>query len=86
VAAAPEEGRANQALIEYLASVLAIPASQIDIMGGMVSERKLISLIGISPAEVEDKMRALVKATAKPKAAGKPAKKSARKKPGRKKG
>ena len=73
VAAVPEEGKANQALIEFLARVLGIPASQIDIMGGLTSERKLISLIGITPAEVERIMMDLTRAgKVKAKAAGVP--------------
>jgi uncharacterized protein (TIGR00251 family) len=73
VAAVPEEGKANQALIEFLARVLDIPASAIDIMGGLTSERKLISLIGITPAEVERVMMDLARAgKPKAKAAGAP--------------
>ena len=56
VAAAPEGGAANNALIGFLSSVLKIPANQIDIMGGFTSERKLISLVGVSPADVEATM------------------------------
>jgi len=73
VAAVPEEGKANQALIEFLARALGISASQIDIMGGLSSERKLISLIGITPAEVESVMKGLARAgKVKDKAAGVP--------------
>ena len=56
VAAAPDEGAANAALIAFLAEAFAIPASQIEIVVGQTSEKKLISLIGISPALVEDKV------------------------------
>ncbi len=74
VAAAPEEGKANQALIEFLSRALGIPVGQIDIMGGLSSERKLISLIGITPAEVETVMQGLARAgKVKDKAAGVPA-------------
>lgn len=62
VAAAPEEGKANQALIEFLSKALGIPMGQIDIMGGLSSERKLISLIGITPAEVDTVMQGLARA------------------------
>jgi hypothetical protein len=53
VAAVPEGGAANRALIEFLAKTLGIPASQVEIVAGHASERKLISLIGISPSAVE---------------------------------
>src|SRR5262245_148165 len=56
VAAAPEEGAANAALIAFLAEAFSIPASQIEIVVGQASEKKLISLVGISPALVEDKV------------------------------
>lgn len=53
VAAAPEEGAANRALIEFLADRLEIKPNQVEIVAGLSSERKLISLIGVSPAQVE---------------------------------
>lgn len=57
VAAVPEEGAANAALIEFLAERLEIRPSQVEIVAGLSSERKLISLIGVSPAEVEAALR-----------------------------
>src|SRR4051794_13505368 len=53
VAAAPVDGAANTALIEFLAQILKLPKSQIDIIAGETSEHKLISLIGISPEAVD---------------------------------
>jgi uncharacterized protein (TIGR00251 family) len=53
VAAPPVEGAANKALIEFLAKILDIPGKQIDIVAGASSERKLISLVGIGPDEVD---------------------------------
>lgn len=54
VAAAPEDGSANAALIAFLAEAFGIPANQIEIVVGQSSEKKLISLVGVSPAMVED--------------------------------
>ena len=71
VAAAPEAGAANEALVEFLSEKLGIPKNQIDIMGGLSSERKLISLIGISPAQVDTVMQGLAAETAKAKAKAK---------------
>ena len=71
VAAPAEEGRANDMLVAYLASALGIAPSEIDIVAGQTSERKLISLVGITPREVEAKMRALAEAARAAKAAGK---------------
>jgi hypothetical protein len=63
VAAPPVEGAANEALIAFLAEILSLPKSQIDIVGGQSSERKLISLIGITPARVDDIMTGLIRAS-----------------------
>ncbi len=53
LAAPPVDGAANEALIEFLSKALRVPARHIDIIAGQTSERKLISLVGISPAEVD---------------------------------
>jgi uncharacterized protein (TIGR00251 family) len=53
VAAPPVDGAANKALVEFLAKVLDLPARQIDIIAGESAERKLISLVGISPDAVD---------------------------------
>ncbi len=53
VAAPPVDGAANKALVEFLAETLDLPKNQIDIVAGHTSERKLVSLVGISPEEVD---------------------------------
>src|ERR1041384_7890735 len=53
IAAPPVEGAANHALIEFLSQTLNVPPSQIDIVAGEFSERKLISLVGVTPAQVD---------------------------------
>ena len=53
LAAPPVGGAANRALVEFLAQLLDLPRGQIDIIAGETTERKLVSLIGISPAEVD---------------------------------
>lgn len=58
VAAPPEAGKANAALVEFLGRILGLPASQIEIVAGHTSERKLISLVGITPADVDAKLMA----------------------------
>jgi hypothetical protein len=65
VTAPPEAGKANAAVKEVLAQALGLSVSQIEIVAGQSSERKLISLVGIAPAEVEAKLTA----SPKPKAA-----------------
>jgi uncharacterized protein (TIGR00251 family) len=54
--AKPVDGAANEALIDLLAERLDVPRSQIEIIGGRTSSRKLISILGISPAEVEARL------------------------------
>ena len=53
VAAPPTGGAANRALVEFLAQNLGLPKSHIDIIAGETTERKLISLLGISPEAVD---------------------------------
>ena len=45
--AIPEGGKANQALIEFLAAVVQVPASDIQIISGATSQNKLILFEGI---------------------------------------
>jgi uncharacterized protein (TIGR00251 family) len=60
LAAPPVAGQANRALIEFLSQILELPRNQIDILAGETSERKLISLVGITPAEVDAAVRRLL--------------------------
>lgn len=54
--APPVEGRANRALIEFLADVLEVSRSQVDIVAGENSRNKLISIIGIDPHTVQERL------------------------------
>ena len=51
--APPVEGKANQALIEFLADVLNVKRDQIEIIAGHTSREKLISVIGVTPDQVD---------------------------------
>jgi uncharacterized protein len=53
VAAPPVGGAANKVLVEFLSQTLGLPKSQIDIIAGETAERKLISMVGISPVAVD---------------------------------
>ena len=66
LAAPPVGGAANRALVDFLARALGLPASQIDIIAGETSERKLISLVGISPEEVDAVVQRLLAGPASP--------------------
>lgn len=54
VTAAPVDGAANEAVIKLLSEALKIPKSNIDIVAGLTSTSKLVSLIGINPAKVDE--------------------------------
>lgn len=67
VTAPPEAGQANAALVALLAKTFGLPAEQVEIIAGHGAERKLVSLVGIAPADVD--ARILAAKEAKPKAA-----------------
>lgn len=69
VTAPPEAGKANAALVTLLAKTFGLQPEQVEIIAGHSSERKLVSLVGISPAEVDAK--ALAAKKARPKVAAK---------------
>jgi len=52
--APPVEGRANDALIAFLAQWLGVRKSQVEIVAGATSRRKMIRIIGLSGQEVEE--------------------------------
>lgn len=57
VAAPPVEGKANQALINYLAKVLGVRKNRIEIVAGERGLDKILSVVGMSAEEVEEKIR-----------------------------
>ena len=57
VAAAPERGKANRAVIELLARALDLPASSIEILSGETSPDKTV-LVRLSPAEISARLAA----------------------------
>ena len=58
--APPVEGRANQALIEYLAEVLRVPASRIEIVAGASSHNKLIAIIDLDTETVQKRIKDVI--------------------------
>jgi len=52
--APPVEGRANKALIVFLAKRLGVRKSQVEIVAGATSRRKMIRIIGLLAQEVEE--------------------------------
>lgn len=58
VAAPPERGRANDAVLTLLAETLAVPRSSLAIVSGGGSRNKIVELTGIEPAELERRLAA----------------------------
>ena len=52
----PIEGRANQACIEFLARLLAVPRSSIQIASGETSRNKVIRVSGLSAEAVGERL------------------------------
>jgi uncharacterized protein (TIGR00251 family) len=52
VAAPPEGGRANQALVALLAAKLEVPRDRVSVVAGQASRRKLIEIDGLDSSEI----------------------------------
>jgi uncharacterized protein (TIGR00251 family) len=58
VAAPPSEGRANKALIEFMARVLGVRKSRIEIVAGHTGLDKILSVEDLSAQEAERRIQA----------------------------
>jgi uncharacterized protein len=54
--APPVDGRANQAVIEFLAELLEIPRSSVTIASGETSRNKVVRIAGLSQQAVKAKL------------------------------
>jgi uncharacterized protein len=54
--APPVDGRANEACIEFFASLLKVPRSSVTIASGETSRRKVIQVAGLSADEVRRRL------------------------------
>ena len=61
IAAAPVDDAANEALIELLARVLGVAKRSVDIVGGHRGRTKRVAIAGLSAAEVERRVAAVLK-------------------------
>ena len=59
VAAAPERGRANDAVIELLAATLAVPRAQVTLLSGGTSRDKTFVVHGVEEQEVEARLESV---------------------------
>jgi hypothetical protein len=56
IAAPPERGRANDALVELLADALAVPRSSVRIVSGLAAKKKVVEVDGLAAAEAERRL------------------------------
>jgi uncharacterized protein YggU (UPF0235/DUF167 family) len=56
VAAPPERGRANRALVELLASALDVPAGSVRVVGGQRGRAKVVEVDSLDSEEVERRL------------------------------
>ncbi|MCP9484789.1 MAG: DUF167 family protein [Gaiellaceae bacterium MAG52_C11] len=56
VAAAPEHGRANAAVLALLAETLALPRSSVSLVSGGTSRDKIVELTGLGPEEIDRRL------------------------------
>jgi uncharacterized protein len=56
VAAPPEKGRANDALVHLLAEVVAVPRGAVAVVSGHGERDKIVEVAGVAPAEVERRL------------------------------
>ena len=54
--APPVENKANQALVEFLSEVLDVPHSQLEIVAGQTGRDKLVSVLGLDAATVQQRI------------------------------
>ena len=56
VSAAPERGRANDAVVGLLAETLAVPTRDVTLVAGHTGRDKIVELAGISAPEIADRL------------------------------
>jgi uncharacterized protein (TIGR00251 family) len=60
VTAPPEDGRANQAILEVLRDTLGLKRSQVELLSGQTSREKKFLIRGVGRAELGARLAALV--------------------------
>jgi hypothetical protein len=56
IAAPPERGRANDALVELLAGALAVPRSSVRVVSGFAAKTKVVEVDGLAATELEGRL------------------------------
>ena len=60
VTAAPERGRANEAVLRLLADTLAVPRAAVTLVSGHGGREKIVELSGVGPALIERRLASAV--------------------------
>ena len=60
LASSPKGGDANDALVAYLAEVLGVPRSKIEIVAGETGRDKLISILDMDKDELQNRLMAYI--------------------------
>ena len=60
VTAPPQDGRANQALVEELRKALSIKRAQVELIGGQIGRDKRFLIRGLTRVELEQRLTALL--------------------------
>ena len=57
LSAPPVEGKANDALVRFLAETLGVSRAQIEIVAGLASRRKVVRVRGVTVRQIEELMK-----------------------------
>jgi uncharacterized protein len=60
VAAPPEGGRANEAVVRLLADTLSVPREAVTLVSGHGARDKIVELVGLGPAQIERRLSSAV--------------------------
>jgi uncharacterized protein (TIGR00251 family) len=58
VAAPPVDGKANEALLDFLSEVLGVPRRQVSLLTGQASRDKVVEVLGLDSAAVHARLEA----------------------------
>jgi uncharacterized protein YggU (UPF0235/DUF167 family) len=60
VSAPPVEGKANAALLEFMAKVLGVRKSRVEVVAGEAGLDKILSVLELSPQEVQTRIQSWI--------------------------